>query len=154
MTAGFIAWVGLALASTLCMSKYANTPGLQKEPPPAWPTKTSLPLSPSDLTLLMFVHPQCPCSVSSLRELEIAMARTQRRLHAHVVFLTPSNMSSDWTKTSAWDQATAIPGVIVHSDIHGVEAQRFHSATSGDTLVYAPEWDTSVSRRNHDGQRP
>ena len=69
-------------------------------------------------------------------ELELLMARCQGRVAAHVLFLKPQGTTEDWTKTDLWRHASLIPGVTVHGDDDGIEASRFHSETSGHTLLY------------------
>ena len=41
-----------------------------------------------------------------------------------------------WARTGLWDQAEAIPGVRIWTDVGAVEARRFGAATSGLVLVY------------------
>jgi hypothetical protein len=84
----------------------------------------------------MFVHPQCPCSTASIDELERLMSDCQGRVAAHVLFFRPQEMTESWVKSSLWTKASAIPGVSVAIDVAGVEAQRFHSLTSGHTVLY------------------
>lgn len=64
------------------------------------------------------------------------MARCQGRVAAHVLFLKPHGTTEDWAKTDLWRHASAIPGVMVHGDDDGTEASRFHSETSGHTMLY------------------
>jgi hypothetical protein len=64
------------------------------------------------------------------------MAHTQGRLTAYVLFLKPEGFSDDWEKTDLWQSARSIPGVTTVVDDDGNEAQHFHSATSGQTMLY------------------
>ncbi len=66
------------------------------------------------------------------------MAQFPDHLNARVVFLKPISTSADWEKTDLWRKASSIPGVIVCADEGGIEARRFHSETSGQTLLYDP----------------
>ena len=84
----------------------------------------------------MFMHPQCPCSRASLGELERLLVRGTDRLNVHVLFLDPGNMEEGWTRSSLWEKAKAIPGVIVSLDPGGREAAHFNAITSGQVLVY------------------
>ena len=87
-------------------------------------------------TLVMAVHPQCPCTRASLAELALIMARLKGRLRAHVLFLLPGGTDSTWAEGGMWSTAAAIPGVTPHLDADGVEASRFGVETSGHTLLY------------------
>jgi hypothetical protein len=64
------------------------------------------------------------------------MARCQGQLSAYVLFLKPADTAPDWEKTALWRSVAAIPGVTVVSDEGGREARLFHSATSGQTILF------------------
>jgi hypothetical protein len=87
----------------------------------------------------MLVHPHCPCTRATIGELAELMAHCQGRLTAYVLFLKPAGFSDDWEKTDLWQSAASIPGVNVIVDDDGAEARRFHSATSGQTILYDAE---------------
>jgi hypothetical protein len=53
-----------------------------------------------------------------------------------VLFAKPPNLPRDWEQTDLWETAAAIPGVKVMRDDDGLEARRFHAATSGQTMLY------------------
>ncbi len=138
---------------------YANSPGRSPAPPPCWPVESQIPRDASRPTLVLFAHPRCPCTRSSLGELEVLMGRCQARLSARVLFLKPVNTPDNWTKTELWRKASAIPGVSVHGDDSGAEARRFHSETSGQALLYAPDgrlvFQGGITlSRGHSGDNP
>jgi hypothetical protein len=138
------------------MARYANTPGGAEAAPAAWPTNSQIPLDGSRPTLVMFVHPHCPCSRASVGELNRLLARIPGQLSVHVVFLKPEGTSLDWQRTGLWREASSIPGVVVHTDLAGVEARRFHAETSGQTLLYHPrgslEFEGGITfARGHSG---
>jgi hypothetical protein len=87
------------------------------------------------------------------------MARTQGRIAAYVFFLRPAELPETWADTSLWRQAAAIPGVTARMDTDGIEARRFGSVTSGDTLVYGADGrllfhgGITISR-GHEGDNP
>ena len=115
---------------------YENDPGIAADAPARWPADSLLKPASGGATLLMFVHPHCPCTRASVGELALLMARCQGRLNAYVLVIRPKEFSADWEKTDLWYSAAAIPGVTVAEDEEGAEAQRFHAATSGQTLLY------------------
>jgi hypothetical protein len=85
--------------------------------------------------LLMFVHPECPCSEASLGELERLMARCQGKLRATVVFLETDALSGK-PKPEGVRMAERMPDTTVLTDVGGREARLFHAGTSGQTLLY------------------
>ena len=64
------------------------------------------------------------------------MAHSQGRLTAYVLFVKPAGFSDEWETTDLWQSAASIPGVTVVIDEEGAEANRFHAATSGQTVLY------------------
>jgi hypothetical protein len=129
-------WLAAILASTFLMLAYANSPSPAGTPPSAWPESSRIPHDSQHPTLVMFIHPRCPCSRASVGELAFLMAHCQDRVSAHVLFLKPAGMSEDWAHTATWREAAAIPGVTVQRDDGGEEARLFHVETSGDLVLY------------------
>jgi hypothetical protein len=116
--------------------RHALSAGLPGSPPTQWPTGSQIQRAPGRATLIMLAHPHCPCTRASLGELALLMARCQGRVTTTVLFVKPDDASDGWEKTDLWDQAALIPGVKVLRDNKGVEARRFRSLTSGQTLLY------------------
>jgi hypothetical protein len=130
------AWVLMIGVGLGLLWDYENAPGLTASPPSHWPPDSHIHLATDRATLIMLAHPQCPCSRASVGELARLMAQTQGRVTAYVLFLKPADASDDWEKTDLWQSAASIPGVNVVADDDGVEAQRFHAVTSGQTVLY------------------
>jgi hypothetical protein len=131
-----VAWVlALALGFTL-LWKYKMRPGDADGTPAAWPTESRIARHPDRATLVLFAHPECPCTRASLAELARLLARFDDRLTADVVFLRPSDVGTDWDGTDLWRAASAIPGVTTVRDDDGVEAARFRATTSGAAALY------------------
>ncbi len=133
---GAALWLVLAVAGSFYLVQHAQSPGPEGTPPALWPGASRAPHDPRLPTLVMFVHPQCPCSRASIGELEVLMTHCQDRLSAQVWFLQPEGMTEDWAKTDLWRTAEAIPGVTARLDGGGIEARRFHAETSGQTVLY------------------
>ena len=154
-----VAWLGLVLAGTLVLMAYANSPGKTEQPPTHWPVGSSILHDSSRPTLIMFMHPHCPCSKASVGELALLMAHCQGRVNASVLFLRPAEMTNGWVITSTWKEASRIPGITVQQDDEGREARLFHADTSGDTVLYNSHGDLlfhggiTISR-GHSGDNP
>jgi hypothetical protein len=129
-------WLSAVATSSFLMLAYANSPGVAGSPPSNWPDSSRVPLDTKLPTLIMFVHPHCPCSRASIGELALLMAHSQGRVSAHVFFLKPPETPADWAQTGTWREAAVIPGIAVHEDKAGFEANLFHSETSGDVVLY------------------
>ena len=129
-------WLALLGGGTAWMLRYENTSGTVGVAPAEWPGGSPLRRVRGEATLIMLAHPKCPCTGASMDELAALMAENAGRVSAHVLFLKPEKMQDDWTKTTLWRTAAAIPGVTVSTDDGGKEAARFGGETSGDVLLY------------------
>jgi hypothetical protein len=131
-----LVWLTAVVSAMGWMASYSNLPGRAGVIPVHWPAQSQIPLDTGRPTLVMFVHPHCPCTRASLGELDLLMARCQGRLSAHVVMIQPEGTTEEWLQTDLWRTASAIPGVTVHTDNAGAESQRFQTETSGQTVLY------------------
>jgi signal transduction histidine kinase/DNA-binding response OmpR family regulator len=104
--------------------------------PSTWPAESHVTPAPGLFNIVFFAHPKCPCSRASVGELAIVMAKCQGKVATHALFLRPDVFPVGWELTDLWQSASAIPGVETLVDPGGVEAARFHVATSGETLLY------------------
>jgi len=125
------AWIGIGL-----LSAYDGAPGGVAGVPGHWPSKSKLPHPSGRPTLIMFVHPKCPCTRASIGELAVLMTHCQGRVTASVVFLRPKGSGEDWPHTGLWRSAEAIPGVTARADEGGNEAASFKVTTSGHVVLY------------------
>lgn len=154
--AAIFAWlIGVAGGMGLLWN-YSNAPGIAGAPPQMWPADSSIQRTTNRATLVMIVHPHCPCTRASMGELARLMAQTEGRLTAYVLVAKPTNFSVGWEQTDLWATAAAIPGVIVMRDNDRAEARRFHAATSGQTMLYDTEGTLRFSGgitagRGHEG---
>jgi hypothetical protein len=131
-----ILWLLAAVHGMAILADYENTPGAPGDPPTRWPASTRITRVPGLATLVMAVHPHCPCSRASIGELNAIMARAQGRVRAHLLFVRPPGVTEGWEQTDLWRTAAAIPGVALVRDDDGVEAERFHASTSGHVALY------------------
>ena len=136
MTVAVVIWLSAVVTVMVLLIDFSNSPSSSGAPPTHWPVHSQIPLDAGRPTLLMFVHPRCPCTRASLGELELLLARCQGAVSTHLLFIRPPGTTEEWLKADLWRKASVIPGVTVHYDSAGVEAQRFHSQTSGHTLLY------------------
>lgn len=129
-------WLLLVVAGLRQVARYENTPGVAASAPARMPTGAALISDSGRTTLVMIVHPRCPCSRASLAELALLMARCRDRVSASVVFVQYAGVSDRWVRSGNWRQASAIPGVRVLCDPDGVIARRLGARTSGQTYLY------------------
>lgn len=131
-----VAWLGLVGTGMALLAAYKGTPGVAVPCPGRWPAESTLPHENGRPTLVVFLHPHCPCSRASIGELEVLMTEVHGQVDTQVAFIQPAGTPDDWVKTDLWSAAARIPGVTVRRDREGVEAARFHVSTSGEALLY------------------
>lgn len=155
MTAGAM-WLLAVGGGLSVLWKYENTPGAAAAATNRWPAGSHIQRATDRATLVMLAHPHCPCTRASVGELARLMAQAPGRVTAYVLFTKPLNFSKEWEQTDLWAASAAIPGVSVVRDDDGVEARRFHAATSGQTMLYDKEGNLLFSGgitggRGHEG---
>lgn len=131
-------WAGAIGAGLRMLVNYETSPGSVGLVSGSWPADSSIALAKDYPILLMFAHPQCPCTRASVAELAQLMARVQGKVHAYVLFYVPVKSDANWQDTGLRRSAAQIPGVTVLSDIDGAEAKRFGAETSGHTFLFDP----------------
>jgi hypothetical protein len=151
-----VIWVLTLAPGFALLWAYKMRPGEAAGAPVVWPMGTRIARNRDRATLVLFAHPQCPCTRASVAELARLMSRSGDRLGAIVVFLRPSDVSGDWDSSDLWRSASTIPGVTIVRDDDGVEAARFRASTSGATVLYDMEGRLLfsggiTSARGHEG---
>ena len=154
--AAVIIWVLGVVVGSLHSFQYETTAGKTAPARNRWPANSLCTLSSQVPTLVMFVHPRCPCSRASLNELALLMTHCQGRVDAQVVFIQPESSPTDWARTDLWDSAAGIPGVTPRVDLGGAEQQRFDARVSGEVFLYLPGGELSfhggiTASRGHAG---
>ncbi|NUP06540.1 MAG: RedB protein [Polyangiaceae bacterium] len=137
---------------------YSEAPGASADAPSRLPGGIDALRANADdkLSLIMLVHPQCPCSRASIAELSRVMGKVGDRVHARVFFLRPEGEAEGWEVSDLWKSAEAIPGVVVTSDPNGEKAAAFGAKTSGQVVLYDAEGELLfeggiTSARGHEG---
>ncbi len=125
VVAAVVVWTIVVGAGVWILLRYSNTPGKAANPSADWPSGTSIQRTPGRATLVVFAHPQCPCSESSIGELAQVVRHTQQKLDVHVIFYAPEGETAAWVRAGLWQQASI-----------SLETRRFHAATSGQALLY------------------
>jgi hypothetical protein len=118
------------------LHKYESAQGAVTLTPEQWPVVARIKAAHNRPILVMFAHPRCPCTRASLGELNRLLVKCEGKLDTTVLFFEPSNYPPQWTRSSLWKSAEAIPGVVAQGDPDGIEARRFGAGTSGFVVLY------------------
>lgn len=156
------AWVGLVGATCWAMFAYdfEREPGGSGRMVACWPAGSQIATVPGRPTLLMFLHPKCPCSRASLAELDRiwVLHNDQNKLSPHLVIVAtvPPDEPSDWLSTWTMQRSQEISGATMYVDRGGHEAQRFGATTSGTVMWFDADGQCRyaggiTSSRGHEG---
>jgi hypothetical protein len=129
-------WLAIVVGGALLLQLHATTPGQQDDTPARWPLSSRITHNSSGATLLVFVHPYCPCARATLGELDAIMTACRDKLTAYVIFVVASDENPDWAQNELGQTASVIPGVRAVVDSQAVEAKRFGAQTSGVALFF------------------
>lgn len=165
VTVAVLIWICALLAGWHAMTTYAflDDGANDERAVTAWPDQSVLPRDKATLTLVLFLHPKCPCTSATLTELENIQARIARARaaapHLVVVPVTPSQPSDDWRDAPVVRRAAKLPMAEVVVDRGGREARRFGVATSGTILAFAADGrrvfaGAITDGRGHEGTNP
>ena len=131
-------WLLTVFAGMGVLIDYETRPGSSTPAPSHWPEASQIPRDGRLAQLVMFVHPRCPCSRASIRELAVLMARCRGRAACHVLLLKPKEFDPEWARTDLWQSAVAIPGVTVMLDEDGGMRQRVQISEISPNVFLAP----------------
>jgi len=129
------AWGVVVVSGILLLEAHAARPGDLGAPSVRWLVGSRIQVDHRRPTLLIFLHPHCPCSRASLGELAYIMDRCGERVSVHAILLgTP--LLDRWGRSEIERDLAGLPAVHVDPDRGGVEARRFGVETSGHVLLY------------------
>ncbi len=134
-----IVWLVVCVGGSAVLLHYASTPGEEGKAGPRWPDQSGLALNRGGDTLVIAVHPHCPCTRASIVELNDLMLSLKGRMKAYVLVMRPKEFPQGWENTDLVSSARRIPGTTVVVDVDGVETARFGARTSGQALLYDPQ---------------
>lgn len=132
-------WAAAVISGTVGLWHYEAAAGAPADPPTQWPADTQVSRRPGLPSLVLLIHPHCPCTRATIGELAKLMTDCNGKLTTTVLVLHPAGTPKGWEKTDLWSSAASIPGVSVLSDENGAESRRFAAATSGQALLYGAD---------------
>jgi len=131
-----VVWFIVVLCGMSLMVGYSNTPGEKSSPPNILLKEAPISFNDNNYQLLMFIHPKCPCTRSSIRELTRLITSCPENITVTFFCFDPSDQNDNWLNTAIVKSAQAIPNSIIISDVDGKTAEAFDAKTSGHVLLY------------------
>jgi hypothetical protein len=131
-----VVWLVLLAGGMALFMGYENRAGTAAEAPGDWPRASQIPRVTDRSTLVMLLHPHCPCTRATINELARLITKVGGRLAVRVVFVKPDGVENGWEQSDIWASAAQIPGVQVVNDEKGRESLLFGARTSGQSMLY------------------
>lgn len=131
--AWFGVWLLTIAAGLVALQRHAAIAAESAPAATAWPAGSAVARDPSRATLVVFVHPGCPCTRATLRQLERVVAHHPRAAAVRVLFRDDGD---DVTASAAWELAARVPEAARVRDRDGAEARRFGARTSGEVMLF------------------
>lgn len=156
LLAGFAAAIGWG---GYTLTDYANRPGSQGAIPHDLTFLDFVNSSPLQGTLILSVHPHCPCTVATVRELSRLRSRFSRPVTIISYIYCPTTEADAWTNSSITETLRRIPGAALVIDRGGASMHELGTRTSGQVLYYDQSGKLVfsggiTSSRGHEGMCP
>ena len=133
-----VLWLGIGAAGILWLGRYASMAGPETNCSKHWPSELAFDRSEGLPALVVFVHPHCACTASTLGEVERLVAEIPEKMQTFFVFGYPKSMEADWVESPLWNRAGSIPSSKRILDPGGSIASIFGVLISGHCLLYSP----------------
>jgi len=152
-------WLGAVVWGFHLALAYQAAPGAEPLSVERWPSDAPIPLDGTVPTLVLSLHPRCPCSRSTMTELEQLVAHCRDRMRLYVLVYADPALGPDWERSDLWERASYIPGARVLADPLGASARLFGARTSGQVSLFAPDgrllFEGGITAaRGHEGDNP
>lgn len=134
----WLAWLGLVSIGFRALYSHQAAPGENAASARA-PNEAGLPFAFEDErhTLLVFAHPDCPCTTATIGELDRLLADVGDGMRCYVL-LWASEELGDWRTSRIGSRVAGLRGVTELPDLDARWARALGVATSGQVLLYAP----------------
>ena len=154
-------WLAAAGVGAVALTRYKSTPASLTAPSPGerLPATSTIRLAEDRPTLIVTVHPHCPCTKATFTELEKFLTQQHGKVAALLLFVQPEGEDASFIQGALWDRAGQWPGVQRTIDVDGTESKRLSATTSGTTLLYAADGKLMFRggltvARGHEGDSP
>lgn len=156
-----LVWLSAAVGGAVAITRYKSTPATLVVPAPgeALPSRSTVRLAADRPTLIVAVHPHCPCTKATFTELEKFLTQHRGQVAPLLLFVQPEGEDASFIHGALWDRAGQWPGVQRSIDVDGTESKRLGAGTSGTALLYAADGKLLFRggltvARGHEGDSP
>lgn len=128
-------WLCALSLGLLGLMRYDATPGAAGAVPARWPHEVGLARASDRPTLVVALHPHCPCSSATMDTLEAMLAGTSAPPHIYLLFFADPSRPASWGDSPLWQRAARLAAIRLR-DPGGRLATRFGALTSGAVVAY------------------
>jgi hypothetical protein len=133
----FTCWLGIVAMGMTYFNSYSNAPGYAANPPKYWPVGSRIQRPDgSKATLLVFLHPRCPCSEATVESLSHVLRYARNKADIVAIVYRPHGSGSKWQEGRLMAKLRSLEPVKIMVDEGGVQARLFDVQTSGQTMLY------------------
>lgn len=132
---GVVIWMVLIGWVMRSWGDYEHTPAIQGEAPRVWPRESMLTSDSENGTLIVFVHPNCPCSRGALQTIAEAFRTSQNFVPRIYAVLSASGLDVTLPSENL-ALARRIPSAEIRFDGDMSEARRFGATASGTVYFF------------------
>jgi hypothetical protein len=129
-------WLLTTVLGTAAFFADQNRPGARGAVPVRWPAGSGIARVPGQPLLLVFLHPNCPCSGASVRSLQLVLDGLPASSRPRTVFVLRANAANDWRAERLLKTASQTGNSVSVEDGEQREARLFGAEVSGLTLLY------------------
>ena len=133
------AWFTVALAGWYGVTAFGLERAAEDSKSPAhWPAASTIARMNERLTLVLFLHPQCPCSQATIAELELLSELVPPALQPDVCVVAsfPRSGGESWNFSPLLARAARLPHTRGLVDPGGLEAALFDARVSGAVMLF------------------
>jgi hypothetical protein len=134
----FCLWLGLIAGGYAWLLGYSFAAGKTSAAPRTLPSSWASPTSPARPQLLLALHPHCPCSLATIRELAKILTRAPHTSDVTVLMYKPASEPDSWLKGTLFDECRRM-NCQIRPDPDGQMAASLGSLTSGQVLLYGAD---------------
>jgi hypothetical protein len=135
----FGVWLILCLGCFVGLNWYKMQPGPVGKLLTYWPQNIEIKHDQNLYNIVMFAHPKCGCTYSSVVELEKLLRLKNKKINAKIFFYRPTGSKKDWSDGESKKLASKLEGAKVYDDEGGQIARHFGAMTSGQVMLFSPE---------------
>ncbi len=156
LAVSLVLWAVAVAVAVGALMTYGNRPGELGEPAPTWSLEALGEPATDRPTLVMFVHPKCPCTRASLEQVAKVQAARPHAFDLQFVIFVPTDEVGDWRNSDLIAFALRLAPEGVQFDSGGVLTKDAGARVSGTVAFYSTDgrlqfWGGVTPARGHQG---